>query len=92
MKKFMEHGTLSHELCGSPSWVRTNDLRINSPSLYRLSYRGIEEGNYTQLMKGTQEIKRNFLVVFRNLEARDDLVHWVRLRQKFIKISAFKDV
>ena len=22
---------------GSPSWTRTNDLRINSPSLYRLS-------------------------------------------------------
>ena len=28
---------------GSPSWVRTNDLRINSPSLYRLSYRGINK-------------------------------------------------
>ena len=27
---------------GSPSWTRTNDLRINSPSLYRLSYRGSE--------------------------------------------------
>ena len=25
---------------GSPSWARTSDLRINSPSLYRLSYRG----------------------------------------------------
>ena len=22
---------------GSPCWTRTNDLRINSPSLYRLS-------------------------------------------------------
>ena len=29
-------------LGGSPSWARTNDLRINSPSLYRLSYRGSE--------------------------------------------------
>ena len=29
------------EIFGSPSWVRTSDLRINSPSLYRLSYRGI---------------------------------------------------
>ena len=28
------------EIFGSPSWVRTSDLRINSPSLYRLSYRG----------------------------------------------------
>ena len=27
--------------CGSPTWARTRDLRINSPSLYRLSYRGI---------------------------------------------------
>ncbi len=26
---------------GSPSWARTSDLRINSPSLYRLSYQGI---------------------------------------------------
>lgn len=31
------------EIFGSPSWVRTSDLRINSPSLYRLSYRGIEK-------------------------------------------------
>ena len=31
------------EIFGSPSWVRTSDLRINSPSLYRLSYRGILE-------------------------------------------------
>ena len=27
---------------GSPTWARTRDLRINSPALYRLSYRGIE--------------------------------------------------
>ena len=27
---------------GSPSWARTSDLRINSPSLYRLSYQGME--------------------------------------------------
>ena len=27
---------------GSPSWARTSDLRINSPSLYQLSYRGSE--------------------------------------------------
>ena len=32
---------------GSPSWVRTSDLRINSPSLYRLSYRGIKDTKYT---------------------------------------------
>jgi hypothetical protein len=34
-------GTSLHNLLyGSPSWARTSDLRINSPSLYRLSYRG----------------------------------------------------
>ena len=26
---------------GSPTWARTRDLRINSPALYQLSYRGI---------------------------------------------------
>ncbi len=28
------------DLSGSPTWARTRDLRINSPALYRLSYRG----------------------------------------------------
>ena len=32
---------------GSPTWTRTRDLRINSPSLYRLSYQGIEVGIIT---------------------------------------------
>jgi hypothetical protein len=27
---------------GSSTWARTRDLRINSPALYRLSYRGTE--------------------------------------------------
>src|ERR1022692_3224981 len=27
---------------GSPGWTRTNDQRINSPTLYQLSYRGAE--------------------------------------------------
>ncbi len=31
-------------MLGSPTWTRTRDLRINSPSLYRLSYQGIAEG------------------------------------------------
>lgn len=37
---------LSHRpflLGGSPTWARTRDLRINSPALYRLSYRGTAE-------------------------------------------------
>jgi hypothetical protein len=31
---------------GSPTWTRTRDLRINSPSLYQLSYQGIEAALY----------------------------------------------
>ena len=31
------------EFFGSPTWIRTRDLRINSPSLYRLSYQGIDK-------------------------------------------------
>src|ERR1022692_1468352 len=27
---------------GSPGWTRTNDQRINSPTLYQLSYRGVD--------------------------------------------------
>ena len=30
---------------GSPTWIRTRDLRINSPSLYRLSYQGIDKSD-----------------------------------------------
>ena len=30
---------------GSSTWARTRDTRINSPLLYRLSYRGIGETN-----------------------------------------------
>ena len=32
---------------GSPTWTRTRDLRINSPSLYQLSYQGKEAALYT---------------------------------------------
>src|SRR4249920_3381717 len=35
------------ELLGSPTRARTWDLRINSPSLYQLSYRGSEALNYS---------------------------------------------
>ena len=40
---------------GSPTRARTWDLRINSPSLYRLSYRGPE--------------KKNIACIFRNVQA-----------------------
>ena len=42
-------------ILGSPSWVRTNDLRINSPSLYRLSYRGIKALNSMREIRKRQE-------------------------------------
>ncbi len=41
MKKASLAAGLSFDL-GSPTWARTRDLRINSPSLYQLSYRGSE--------------------------------------------------
>lgn len=31
------------EVFGSSNWARTSDLRINSPALYQLSYRGTAE-------------------------------------------------
>ncbi|CAM2147935.1 protein of unknown function [Pararobbsia alpina] len=34
------HAGLFLEFFGSPTWARTRDLRINSPALYQLSYRG----------------------------------------------------
>ena len=38
---------------GSPTWARTRDLRINSPSLYRLSYQGI--GKYYRVTLATRQ-------------------------------------
>ena len=35
------HSNLLLKYLGSPTWARTRDLRINSPALYQLSYRGI---------------------------------------------------
>ena len=34
---------LASVFLGSPTWARTRDLRINSPALYQLSYRGTAE-------------------------------------------------
>jgi ABC-type amino acid transport substrate-binding protein len=47
---------------GSPTWARTRDLRINSPALYRLSYRGIERPNNRHLGGRRQEISKNLLL------------------------------
>ena len=52
---------------GSPSWTWTNDLRINSPSLYRLSYRGINKTRlYTSFWsRANQKLKIfSFFFVF----------------------------
>ena len=38
---------LTPVILGSPTWARTRDLRINSPALYRLSYRGTAS-NYSR--------------------------------------------
>src|SRR5450631_3803953 len=35
------------DLIGSPGWTRTNDQRINSPTLYQLSYRGVDGASFT---------------------------------------------
>lgn len=45
---------------GSPSWARTNDPRINSPLLYRLSYRGMQKRNYIHNRKNWQDAIRSF--------------------------------
>ena len=42
---------------GSPTWARTRDLRINSPALYRLSYRGIAFREASQYSVFFQELK-----------------------------------
>ena len=55
---------------GSPTWARTRDLRINSPSLYRLSYQGIEE----------RIIFINILIVKKfNLKIKGKRIKWLIL-------------
>jgi hypothetical protein len=39
-KKSAGANRLTLVFLGSPTWARTRDLRINSPALYQLSYRG----------------------------------------------------
>src|SRR5690348_9372726 len=54
---FFKHLRLA--FCGSPSRVRTCDLRINSPSLYRLSYRGIaKKQNYSTISASIRSVRR----------------------------------
>ena len=42
-------GLFATAYSGSPTWTRTRDLRINSPSLYQLSYQGKEAALYTAI-------------------------------------------
>ena len=50
---------------GSPTWTRTRDLRINSPSLYRLSYQGSIEGAImNDFFQIYQSVKRKFFTSF----------------------------
>src|SRR5262245_41098895 len=44
---------------GSPSWTRTNDLRINSPLLYRLSYRGSGFSGRGIVGQGRAQVNKN---------------------------------
>ena len=48
MKKPRLHTQGSMKYSGSSTWARTRDLRINSPALYQLSYRGTSLRLYTR--------------------------------------------
>ena len=45
------------DMPGSPTWARTRDLRINSPALYQLSYRG----NEARMICNERECVKDFL-------------------------------
>lgn len=47
-KKSAGANLLTLVFLGSPTWARTRDLRINSPSLYRLSYQGTSLAVYAE--------------------------------------------
>jgi hypothetical protein len=45
---------------GSPGWTRTNDQRINSPTLYQLSYRGVDEAFFSETLGWALKRRREF--------------------------------
>ena len=57
-KKSAGANRLTLAFLGSPTWARTRDLRINSPALYRLSYRGIEPGSIAIGLASEHHLKR----------------------------------
>jgi hypothetical protein len=54
-KKSAGANLLTLAFLGSPTWARTRDLRINSPALYRLSYRGIKPASIAWLVARSTE-------------------------------------
>jgi hypothetical protein len=60
-KKSAGANLLTLDLLGSPTWTRTRDLRINSPSLYRLSYQGTAS-NYSVIFR-ISEVEAKFFEI-----------------------------
>ena len=58
-KKSAGANLLTLAFFGSPTWARTRDLRINSPALYRLSYRGTSLALYDE-NSARKELVRHF--------------------------------
>src|SRR5512139_3645632 len=56
---------------GSPTWARTRDLRINSPSLYRLSYRGIGSAHSRDGARSGQPLSVTFELQFGDVDEGD---------------------
>ncbi len=52
---------------GSPTWARTRDLRINSPVLYQLSYRGKSQRFYTNSKSPADRLKYSPFLVAESL-------------------------
>ena len=46
---------------GSSTWARTRDLRINSPALYQLSYRGIDLLREARIIAGPLFARNSFV-------------------------------
>jgi hypothetical protein len=72
-------------LFGSPTWTRTRDLRINSPSLYRLSYQGTAS-NYREILAVFESALQIFQQVFQVVGAsvKDGRFH----AQHFVEFGA----
>ena len=52
-------GLFATTCSGSPTWTRTRDLRINSPSLYQLSYQGKEAAFYRAIFQLSRSSLQN---------------------------------